>query len=156
MDYLAIVQVLAPVLGGFLGVGGIGAYFAYRSAKPKTEAEAKKLNAEVVVTFADGWKLYSEKLEKRLEMTEIKLSEVATAQEAQEAKYREIIRIKDDEIGELRETNRVLKENNMVLEGRLDALETELRLYKTSDGKQADTRQQLHSDVNKAMDNLKK
>lgn len=148
MDLAAILQILAPVLGGFLGVGGIGAYFAYRSAKPKSEAEANKVNAEVVVTFADGWEKYAKKLEERLDIAEKAIAENSRALDEQDKKYREIIAKKDAEIKDL-------QDRNVVLEERVATLEAENHKYKTADGKVEDARTTLHQSVDSAVDELK-
>jgi len=140
MEFLAIAQTVAPAIAGFLAVGGIGSLFAYWSAKPKTQAEALKINSEVVVTFATGWEKYANKLEERLEATEKKQMELSQVLDAQELKYRDIISQKDTEIKNL--------------QNRVGVLEEELERYKPTSDKQNTAREAIHESVDTAMDNL--
>lgn len=148
MTLIEILKLLAPIIGGFLGVGGIGAYYSYRSTKPKTEAEAKKVDADVVVTFAEGWQKYAEKLEKRLDDTEKGITALKAAMENQATEYKRIIAEKDTEIKDLQDHNRSL-------ENRIDDLENELTKYKQIDTKVNTVRGMLHEGVEVATETLK-
>lgn len=127
-----VVSILAPILGGFLGVGGIGAYYKYRGNKPKTAAEAQKINAEVVLTFADGWKdyaaeikSYAGKLEGRLDVNDKEIQDLRTAIREQDEKNRITLHEKDEQIYELQTRNRNLEQ-------RVYDLEIELSKYRPS------------------------
>jgi hypothetical protein len=92
MNWNFVIQILTPVLAAFLGAGGIGAYYVYKGNRPKTAAEAQKMNAEVLVTFADGWKNYAEKMEEKnslLEKENNLLRERITLLEQELIKYKD-------------------------------------------------------------------
>lgn len=124
-----LLTTLSPAAGLFIA-GGIGGYYSYKSNKPKTAAEAQKINAEVVLTFADGWKAYAEKLERRSEELEARLNaneeEITKLQRAirdQDEKNRQTLQEKDRQIDDLQAKNRTL-------ERRVSDLESELSRYK--------------------------
>jgi len=124
---IEFLKIISPILAGFLSVGGIGAYFSYKSKKPINEAEAKKVNAEVAVTFADGWQKYAQKLEDRLAEMDRKVDALSLEMNKQAQEYREIIQKKDVEIKDL-------QNQNHNLELRIEDLESELVKYKKLDG----------------------
>lgn len=126
-------NVIAPVLGGCLGSGGIVAYYAYKSNKPKTAAEAQRINADVVVTFAEGWKAYAEKLEMRLDATEAvqadlrrEIGRLQSAIRDQDEKNRQTLQEKNDQIYRL-------QAKNQDLERRVGDLEEELLKYRQAE-----------------------
>lgn len=130
MTLYQFLSIIGPIIGGFLGVGGVGAYYSYKSSKPKTFAEAQKINAEVVLTFADGWKAYAEKLERRSEDLDVRLhsneEDIYKLQQAirdQDEKNRRTLKEKDDQIYDLQAKNRTL-------ERRVSDMELELSKYK--------------------------
>lgn len=129
MTFDQILTALSPAAGLFIA-GGIGRYYSYKAGKPKSAAEAQKINAEVVVTFAEGWRSYAEKLERRSEDLEKRLSanehEITALQRAihdQDEKNRETLIEKNTQIYDLQVRNRVL-------ESRVNDLERELSKYK--------------------------
>lgn len=122
MKLETLLQIIAPIIAAFLSVGGIGAYFSYRQNKPKTEAEAQRIEADVVVTFAEGWKQLAEKLESKVNKLEIDIAKLRQALDEQDEKYQSIIRTKDKEILDL-------QAKNDILEKRVDELELELAKY---------------------------
>lgn len=124
---MEILKIIAPVVAGFLSVGGIGAYFSYKSKRPVNEAEAKKVSAEVAVTFADGWQKYAQKLEDRLADMDKKVDMLQLEMNKQAQEYREVIQKKDIEIKDL-------QNQNHNLELRIEDLESELVKYKKLDG----------------------
>jgi hypothetical protein len=118
----------ATIITAILGLIGalFTAYLAFKGAKPKSSAEAKKMEAEVLVTFSDEWKvLYRESL------TELKFVKKELAE------LRALFYLKEEERIHLREEKneeiRVIKENHSKeiasLNKRIDDLETELEKY---------------------------
>ena len=139
-----IIQIVAPILAAFLGAGGIGAYFAYRGSKPKTSAEAQKINADVVVTFADGWqKLYNE--------MKTRVDEIEAHAEKRIGDLEKLISEKD-----LAHEKVVIEKDKRIdeLEQRVTDLEKELERYKKIEGKVTEVKQGLHDDVDNRMDQM--
>lgn len=148
MTTIEILKIIAPIIGGFLGVGGIGAYYAYKASLPTNTAGANKINADVVVTFAEGWRQYAEKLESRLEKNEQEVARLKEAIAEQDTRYGLIIKEKDNEIAELQEHNRTL-------ELRIDDLEKEMGNYRRLETKTEVAREDLHKSVDESIDTLK-
>lgn len=123
MTLYQFLTIIGPIVAGFLGVGGVGAYYSYKASKPKTSAEAQKINAEVVLTFADGWKSYAEKLETRLTTNEVDILKLQRDIRDQDEKNRMTLQEKDRQIDDLQSKNRTL-------ERRVSDLELELSKYK--------------------------
>ncbi len=127
-DLIGTIKDFTPIILGVMGVlGGSYGYFYYKSTKPKSVAEAQKLNAEVVVTFADGWQKYAEKIEAR--MTDM------------EKRYEKTIQIKDAEIMELKR--------------RVKDLENQIDKYRIKEGKIDEVKQNLHISVENELDTIK-
>lgn len=143
---LEILKILSPVIAALIAVGG-GAYgyFALKASRPKTQAEADKLNAESVVTIADGWqKLYKEVLEKMDAMEKRYEKRIADLEELireKDAAHAKVVIEKDKRIDEL--------------EKRVDDLETELEKYKGLDQKVDDVKSGLHYDVEHRLEDIK-
>lgn len=134
MTFNELLSILVPIAGGGLGVGSISAYYSYKSSKPKTLAEAQKINAEVVLTFADGWKTYAAKLDERLNENDQEIRELKKAIRDQDEKNRQTLREKDEQISELQAKNRSL-------ERRVNDLEMELLKYQqVEQGKSVDVK----------------
>lgn len=146
MDFMELLKILAPVLGGFLAVGGIGSYYGYKSLKAKRSAEAQKINAEVVVTFADGWQKYAEKLEKRMEEMEgryeKRIVDLERLIEDKDKAHAKVVIDKDKRIDEL--------------EARVNELENQLAHYQGKDAQIDTVRDTLHHSVDENMETLKK
>lgn len=144
--FIEILKVLSPVLTAVIAVAaGGGGYFWYKATRPKTTAEAQKLNAEVVVTFADGWqKLYQEVLDKMQKMEDRYEARVtgleAMIREKDEAHSR-VVAEKDKRIDEL--------------EKRVDDLEAELEKYRGVGKKVDRVKESLHHDVESKLDEIK-
>lgn len=131
-----VLKILGSVFLGILGAGGIGGgYFAYKSNKPKNDAESKKLEADVVVTFADGWKKYADKLEERM-------SELEQSIETKDKAHAKVVIEKDLRIDKL--------------EKRVRELELELERYREMKGKVEIAQTDLHHSVDSTFDDLKK
>lgn len=124
-----------PIVSAFLGAGGFGAYFIYKGNKPKNSAEAQKLSADVIVTFADGWQKYAEKLETRMDEMEKNF-------DLKEKTYTQALLSKDEKIKEL--------------EGRINVLEAELELREGIKQKAEEAREILHHSVDDSINEIKK
>lgn len=122
-EFIEVLKIIGPVLAAVASGGAFAAYYNYKGGKPKTAAEAQKLQADVVVTFAEGWKGYAEKLEGRLERTENDIAALRKALEEQDDKYRGIIKQKDEEIAKQDREIASLKAKNGRLEARVAELE---------------------------------
>ncbi len=148
MDFIEILKIVGPILGGGAGVGLISGYYSYISNRPKTLAEAQKINSEVVVTFAEGWQKYSENLEKRLNENERRTAEIQRLMLDQEAVYEEMIKHKDIEIADLQDK---LREQEI----RINDLQKEVNLCKSA-GKIAseEVHTQMHEDLNTGIDKI--
>lgn len=145
-SFIEILKILSPVLTAVIAVGGGGAgYFWYKATRPKTSAEAQKLNAEVVVTFADGWqKLYNEVLTKMEQMEgryEKRVTDLETLIRSKDEEHARVVAEKDQRISDL--------------EKRVDDLEAELEKYKGVEARVEVVKEGLHTDVDKRMKTIK-
>lgn len=143
---LEILKVLSPIIAAVIAVaGGAYGYFALKASKPKTQAEADKLNAESVVTIADGWqKLYKEVLERMDTMEkryEKRISDLEQLIKEKDEAHALVVAQKDRRIDEL--------------EKRVSDLETELDKYKGLDQKVDDVKSGLHHDVEDRLEGIK-
>lgn len=143
---LEILKVLSPIIAAVIAVaGGAYGYFALKASKPKTQAEADKLNAESVVTIADGWqKLYKEVLERMDTMEkryEKRISDLEQLIRDKDEAHAKVVIEKDKRIDEL--------------EKRVGDLETELEKYKGLDQKVDDVKNGLHHDVEDRLEGIK-
>lgn len=133
MTLTEVLSILAPIVGGGLGVRAVSSYYVYRRNKPKTAAEAQKIDAEIVVTFADGWRTYAEKMEAqaaklgaRLDANEREIDDLKEAMRNQDEKNRQTLREKNEQIYDLQSKNRKL-------ELRVNDLEIELSRYRSAE-----------------------
>jgi len=134
MEGLEILKILATALGGVLGTGGITAFYYYRTNRPKTDAEARQIRANVENTFADGWERYASKLEARQDYLEKKLDD-------QEATCNKILATKDEEIRSLKR--------------RVFDLETKVAKYEDKAGKVDEVKVVIHEAVEENVNKLK-
>lgn len=143
---LEILKILSPIIAAVIAVaGGAYGYFALKASKPKTQAEADKLNAESVVTIADGWqKLYKEVLERMDTMEkryEKRITDLEQLIKEKDEAHAKIVAEKDKRIDEL--------------EKRVDDLEAELEKYRGIEGKVDEVKSGLHHDVETKLEDLK-
>lgn len=114
---------LLGIIGGILGAGGFaGVYYTVRTNKPKTNAEAQKINAEVSVIYVGEWqKLYQTAIDK-VEAFEKRLNQMEDAAKKKDEDHAAILRTKNDIID-------TLTKANTDLEKRVGDLEIELEKY---------------------------
>lgn len=96
------IKIVIPAVAAVVGGGGVAAYFSYRLNKPKTDAETQKVAADVIVTFADGWRSYAAKLERRV-------TDLEKRNELADKRYEDMIKEKDEQIAGLKERIVVLE-----------------------------------------------
>ena len=133
-----IIKVVIPVILAFVSGGGLVAYFKYRQEKPQA-------NADVIVTFANGWEKYASKLEARLDLSDKRISELTEFYE----KKIEILTLTYDQKVEAKD--RRIRD----LENRVEILEDELHKYQTIETKTEVAREDLHASVDTSIDQLK-
>lgn len=143
-----IVQIIGPGAVGLVAAGAIAAWFKYRGDKPVTDANASKVQADIVVTFADGWKnLYKEVLD-RLDHMEEQMAK-------QKQEHDKLIFAKNEEIKELK--NRLNKAEFDVarLKQEADDLRMELQKYQRIETTTEEARETLHNSVDQSIDQIK-
>jgi hypothetical protein len=120
---------IAPVIVALAGGGALAAFLTYRKDRPKTEAEAAKVKAEVVVTFADGWEklaretlLRFDALNIRFDAADKELRRLRDLIDEKDKAHQKALLQKDEEI-------RVLNEHNTALRSRIGRLEGALKAY---------------------------
>lgn len=137
---------ILPVVLALLTGGGLTGYFVYRGNKPKTEAEAKRINADVIVTFADGWEKYAKTMENRMSEMEIRyekrISDLEKLIEDKDKAHAKVVLEKDRRIDEL--------------EDRVNYLEEELERYQRAESKVEIVKENLHQSVDENLDQMKK
>lgn len=97
-----LIKVVLPIVAALLGGGAVAAVLQYKLNRPKTNAEAQKVAADVIVTFADGWKSYAEKLERRI-------MDLEKRNERADERYDIMVAEKDKQIAELKSRILVLE-----------------------------------------------
>lgn len=96
-------KIVTPIIAALGTTGVITGYWAYRSSRPKTLAEAKKTDAEVVTTFAKGWEDLYKEVYNRLEKMEDRYAKLELHLAEREKAHAEASRIKDARIAELQD-----------------------------------------------------
>lgn len=153
---MEIFKTIGTIIVAVLGAGGLGAYFVYKGNQPKTIAEAEKIHADTVTSFAEGWEKYAINLEKRMLLMEEKYEKKIRELDEKSTK-----RIKDleDLIEAKDEANAliVLDKDSRIntLEKRIDDLEDELLKYQTADRNVEVAKEILHESVEDNLNNLK-
>lgn len=122
---------ILPLLLPFVGGGGLVVawqeFLKWKAAQPKSEAEARKIYAEITMAPTLAWENLYERSEARIVKMEKDLELVRSQQLDQERLYRQMIRQKDDEIDKLFTENRELKAENRALDKRVNTLEEEVK-----------------------------
>ena len=130
-------KVILPVTLAFVSGGGLVAYFKYKKEKPQA-------NADVIVTFANGWEKYAQKLENRLDLSDKRISELTEFYEKKlqllTDTYERRVAEKDKRINQLEE--------------RVEVLEKELHRYQVVEGKTEIARDELHQSVDKSINQI--
>jgi predicted component of viral defense system (DUF524 family) len=142
---MTITQVLLSLLGGGTLATIIAAYFTYRGARPKNNAEAHKIEVDTTVTLADRYERYTTELELRMEKMEKKyekrIRDLEELIKAKDLSHLEVVKEKDNRIDGL--------------EQRIDYLEQELKKYQGTEHNIEVAKEGLHKDVDNKLNKLK-
>lgn len=163
MSYETIIDIVKWAGGtivALLSTGGVIKVIEYLGARPESQAKAKVQNVTAETTLGEGWRAYAEKSEERFDKLEEKYQKqieglegrITTLQEQIQTErnlHAEVIRQKDVEISGLKESNRLLAEQNTILENKLkDCLPP-------TAAKIDEAKQHMHETVEHTMEDLK-
>jgi chromosome segregation ATPase len=163
MSYETIIDIVKWVGGtvvALLSTGGVVKVVEYFSNRPESQAKAKVQNVTAETTLGEGWRAYAEKSEERFDKLEEKYQKQIEGLEGritslqdqiatERTLHAEVIRQKDVEIEGLKQSNRLLAEQNTILESKLkDCLPPTAQ-------KIEEAKQHLHDTVEHTMEDIK-
>lgn len=61
------IKVFIPIIAAFVTGGGLVAFVKFLSDRPGNLAKARQVNVTAEITIGEQWKIYAEKIEKRMD-----------------------------------------------------------------------------------------